>query len=214
MITDLYLPFILATAIMCLVPGPTYLFVIHYTLCYGKDAYKYTIPAVIAGDFCSVLLTFSGMAVLLKLFPSLFFLLKICAGLYIIYLGVQEFLKSKKNLKLEKKLKSDEDVANISIFKRIFIITTFNPKNIIFIATFFPQFIDPAIDLTLQYVFLGITFVFLGGLGAIFFSFVAKIINRCLKNDFYFRVNSVITSLILCLVGVVAVSMECYKCLI
>ena len=175
MTTEAYLAFLAANALLVYTPGPTVLLVVHYALTYGRQVGKYTIPAVLLGDIIAVNFSLYILASLLKLFPSSFSILKIIGGLYMIILGVSNILSRKK-------FASDEKIhvtrPSKKVFTHVMLITALNPKTIIFLLAFLPQFLNPNGNIFSQTLLMGVSFVILGLTGSSFYTVAAGKIHR------------------------------------
>ena len=199
MTTEAYLAFLAANALLVYTPGPTALLVVHYALTYGRQVGKYTIPAVLLGDIIAVNFSLYMLASLLKLFPSLFSILKIMGGLYMIILGVSNILSRKK-------FASDEKIHVTRPSKKVFIhvmlITAFNPKTIIFLLAFLPQFLNPNGNIFSQTLLMGVSFIILGLTGSSFYTLAAGKIHRLVNTPRAQKIVRLISGSILCTIGV------------
>ena len=175
MTTEAYLAFLAANALLVYTPGHTVLLVVHYALTYGRQVGKYTIPAVLLGDIIAVNFSLYILASLLKLFPSSFSILKIIGGLYMIILGVSNILSRKK-------FASDEKIhvtrPSKKVFTHVMLITALNPKTIIFLLAFLPQFLNPNGNIFSQTLLMGVSFVILVLTGSSFYTVAAGKIHR------------------------------------
>ena len=199
MTTEAYLAFLAANALLVYTPGPTVLLVVHYALTYGRQVGKYTIPAVLLGDIIAVNFSLYILASLLKLFPSSFSILKIIGGLYMIILGVSNILSRKK-------FASDEKIHVMRPSKKVFIhvmlITAFNPKTIIFLLAFLPQFLNPNGNIFSQTLLMGVSFVILGLTGSSFYTLAAGKIHLLVNTPRAQKIVRLISGSILCTIGV------------
>ncbi len=199
MTTEAYLAFLAANALLVYTPGPTVLLVVHYALTYGRQVGKYTIPAVLLGDIIAVNFSLYILASLLKLFPSSFSILKIIGGLYMIILGVSNILSRKK-------FASDEKIhvtrPSKKVFTHVMLITALNPKTIIFLLAFLPQFLNPNGNIFSQTLLMGVSFVILGLTGSSFYTVAAGKIHRLVNTPRAQKIVHLISGSILCAIGV------------
>ena len=199
MTTEAYLAFLAANALLVYTPGPTVLLVVHYALTYGRQVGKYTIPAVLLGDIIAVNFSLYILASLLKLFPSSFSILKIIGGLYMIILGVSNILSRKK-------FASDEKIhvtrPSKKVFTHVMLITALNPKTIIFLLAFLPQFLNPNGNIFSQTLLMGVSFVILGLTGSSFYTVAAGKIHRLVNTPRAQKIVHLISGSILCASGV------------
>jgi threonine/homoserine/homoserine lactone efflux protein len=199
MTTEAYLAFLAANALLVYTPGPTVLLVVHYALTYGRQVGKYTIPAVLLGDIIAVNFSLYILASLLKLFPSSFSILKIIGGLYMIILGVSNIL-SRKKFASDKKIHVTR--PSKKVFTHVMLITALNPKTIIFLLAFLPQFLNPNENIFSQTLLMGVSFVILGLTGSSFYTVAAGKIHRLVNTPRAQKIVHLISGSILCAIGV------------
>jgi threonine/homoserine/homoserine lactone efflux protein len=72
----------------------------------------------------------------------------------LVYLGIKQWRSAGKPLEFD-----SASASNTNLFAQGLVITILNPKSLIFIAAFLPQFIDAAGPLGLQFAFIVPTFL-------------------------------------------------------
>jgi len=82
--------------------------------------------------------------------------LRWAGAVYLVYLGIKQWKSAGQPLALETSPASRTD-----LFVQGIVVTTFNPKSLIFIAAFLPQFIDAARPPGLQFAIIVPTFLFI-----------------------------------------------------
>jgi len=200
MTTEAYLAFLAANALLVYTPGPTVLLVVHYALIYGRQVGKYTIPAVLLGDIIAVNLSLYILASLLNLFPSSFFILKITGGVYMIALGVNHIL-SRKNFASGEKINVIPHPSK-KVFTHVMLITAFNPKTLIFLLAFLPQFLNPNGNIFNQTLLMGVSFIMLGLSGSSFYTMAASKIHHLINTPRAQKMLNLISGSILCVIGI------------
>jgi leucine efflux protein len=131
-----YSAFVIAFALLLLLPGPGNLALITSA---GKGGLKGGVASVfglLVGDQVLLWLTVAGVAALLSANPLVFHALQWLGAAYLAWLGFK-MLTTKAG---------DKPLLNIKAghyFRQTLVITLFNPKAIMFYVAFFPQFIDP-----------------------------------------------------------------------
>jgi threonine/homoserine/homoserine lactone efflux protein len=131
-----YSAFVIAFALLLLLPGPGNLALITSA---GKGGLKGGVASVfglLVGDQVLLWLTVAGVAALLLANPLVFHALQWLGAAYLAWLGFK-MLTTKAG---------DKPLLNIKAghyFRQTLVITLFNPKAIMFYVAFFPQFIDP-----------------------------------------------------------------------
>src|SRR6266481_1954622 len=89
MTIDIWLAFVAASAVLLIIPGPTILTVISYSVAHGRSANVPLVAAVALGDSTALVLSLLGLGALLAVSAFWFTVIKLAGGLYLIYLGVR-----------------------------------------------------------------------------------------------------------------------------
>ncbi len=150
-----WLAYTLVTTTFLLIPGPTIILVISYSLLRGRQAVIALVLGVGLGDLTAMSLSFLGVGVLLQTVATAFYLIKWLGAAYLIWLGIKMWSSASEFTDLDKKNRSH---AWREIFSSAYITTSLNPKSILFFLAFIPQFIEPELPFTTQVVILGATF--------------------------------------------------------
>ena len=152
---ETWLAYTLVTTTFLLIPGPTIILVISYSLLRGRQAVIALVLGVGLGDLTAMSLSFLGVGVLLQTVATAFYLIKWLGAAYLIWLGIKMWCSVSELTDLDKKNRSH---SWREIFSSAFITTALNPKSIVFFLAFIPQFIEPELPFTTQVVILGATF--------------------------------------------------------
>lgn len=152
---ELWLAFTAATVVVLVIPGPTIMLVVSYTIAEGRRAALSTVIGVGLGDFVAMTLSFAGLGALLATSAELFTLLKWFGAAYLVWLGIRLW-------RAPPVLPGAEDASGKSgraMLLHAFVVTALNPKGIAFFIAFAPQFLDPAAPLLPQLAIMEATFV-------------------------------------------------------
>jgi len=152
---ETWLAYTLVTTTFLLIPGPTIILVISYSLLRGRQAVIALVLGVGLGDLTAMSLSFLGVGVLLQTVATAFYLIKWLGAAYLIWLGIKMWSSASEFTDLDNKNRSH---AWRGIFSSAYITTALNPKSIVFFLAFIPQFIEPELPFTTQAVILGATF--------------------------------------------------------
>ena len=152
---ETWLAYTLVTTTFLLIPGPTIILVISYSLLRGRQAVIALVLGVGLGDLTAMSLSFLGVGVLLQTVATAFYLIKWLGAAYLIWLGIKMWSSASEFTDLDKKNRSH---AWREIFSSAYITTSLNPKSIVFFLAFIPQFIEPELPFITQVVILGATF--------------------------------------------------------
>lgn len=179
MAIEMWAAFVLTSCVLLIIPGPTILTVISYSVAYGRRANVLLVAAVALGDSTALLLSLAGLGAVLATSAWLFTLIKWAGGLYLIYLGVR-LLRAGTSAINESKVNSLG--SRRKLFFNTWLVTALNPKGIIFFVAFLPQFIDPAAAVVFQLWILAITFVILASINATLYALFAVNARQLLRS--------------------------------
>jgi len=148
-VTDLWTYVIGAFGII-LLPGPNSLFVLSVATTRGIKAGYQGALGVFLGDTILLSFTALGAASLLRSNPALFMVVKYAGAAYLGWLGlnlVWAAMQKWRHSEAEVAVPVAETPAHLAHpFKRALVISLLNPKAILFLLSFFVQFIDPAYE--------------------------------------------------------------------
>lgn len=176
---ETWLLFFIAYLTITLSPGPNVLLVITNALKYGYKAAMMTILSNLICQLMIVVLVGLGAGTMLEKSPLLFLFLKIIGGAYLIYLGITGLLKqSEASDKMDVENKSKKHMASSKIFKEAFLVSASNPKTVIFLSAFLPQFISTDAPVSWQFTMMFLTISFIVISVHLSYSYLAKHVNK------------------------------------
>jgi threonine/homoserine/homoserine lactone efflux protein len=196
---EMWLAFAAASALLVVIPGPTILTVISYSVTHGRKANIPLVAAVALGDSTALLLSLVGLGGVLAASAFLFNLVKWIGGLYLIYLGIK-LLRSGVSAPV-----IDARPAPVSVrrlFANTYTVTALNPKGIVFFVAFLPQFLNPNGDIAKQLWLLSATFVVLATINATLYAVFAASARRLFSTVKAQRRFNIIGGLLLLCAGV------------
>lgn len=164
------IPFVLATALILIIPGPTIILVVSQAVTHGRRSVVPLVAGVLMGDFTAMTLSLLGLGALLSTSATLFSIFKWIGALYLLYLGIKLWRLTPQDSQEKQKTAHP---SSGSLFKSSFIVTALNPKSIAFFVAFLPQFIDPVKPALAQFPLLGGTFLLLATLNAALYAVFA-----------------------------------------
>ena len=166
-----WLAYTFVTATFLLIPWPTILLVISYSLIRGRQAVFALLLGVGLGDIVAMIFSFIGVGLLLQTFSIAFQFFKWIGAAYLIWLGIRMLSSSSESLEMSEKIDNKEWHA---IMANAFVITALNPKSILFFLAFLPQFIISEKPFITQSLILGSTFLVLAIISVLFYSLLAS----------------------------------------
>jgi threonine/homoserine/homoserine lactone efflux protein len=177
---ELWAAFVVASAIVLVIPGPTILTVISYSMAHGRRANVALVLAVALGDSTAVVASLFGLGALLSTSAFWFTVVKWLGGTYLIYLGVKSLRAGASSTDLASPVVSN---SRWRVFASTYVVTALNPKSIVFFVAFLPQFIDRSADLPEQLWVLAVTFVGMATINATLYAIFAAAARRLLSSS-------------------------------
>ena len=131
--------FSLAMLVLAASPGPGVFATVARALASGFRPALAVICGIVLGDIIFLLFAFFGLSMIAQALGDLFFIVKICGGAYLIFLGIRIWIRKPA-------LASNENGKHTGTmwgnFVSGLIITLSNPKVILFYCGFLPTFLD------------------------------------------------------------------------
>jgi threonine/homoserine/homoserine lactone efflux protein len=150
-------------------PGPSTVFVVNNALAQG---WRRALLAL-TGDLLAIgilgLLALFGVDVVLQANPRLYTSIKVAGAVYLVWLGIQQWLARRASLQVGGAEAEDRRREPLTaLWAKSFLVGISNPKAILFFSSLLPQFVRPAqgsdaLLLLLVGLFLSIKLIVLGG---------------------------------------------------
>ena len=176
---ELWLAFVVSSVVLLVIPGPTILTVISYSVSHGRRSNVPLVAAVALGDSTALALSLLGLGALLATSALWFSAVKWVGGLYLLYLGAKLLRAGIASSELPWPKASG---SRWRLFVNTYLVTAMNPKGMVFFAAFLPQFINPSASVTPQLWVLAVTFVVLAIFNATFYAVFAASAHRVLSS--------------------------------
>lgn len=167
---EIWLAFVAASTALVLIPGPTVLLVVSYALGQGWRAALPMAVGVALGDFTAMSLSVLGIGALLMASATLFTVVKWIGAAYLVYLGMKLF---RAGGTLNAEPKTDASSA-LRMGAHAWLVTSLNPKGILFFVAFFPQFIDQHVAFWPQVFILQASFLTIAFANALAYAYFAS----------------------------------------
>jgi threonine/homoserine/homoserine lactone efflux protein len=199
MAVETWLAFVAASIVVLVIPGPTILTVISYSLAHGRRAKLPLVAAVASGDSTALVASLFGVGSLLAASAFWFNAIKWAGGLYLVFLGLTKLVADGRAPLLAD---APEPESPWKLFARTYVVTALNPKGIVFYVVFLPQFIDARGDLPVQLAVLAATFVTLAAANATVYAVFASRARGLLASPRALRGFNVVGGSLLCGAGI------------
>jgi threonine/homoserine/homoserine lactone efflux protein len=136
--------FLLTSLITTLSPGPNTLLVMVHSAKYGMRAGLLTITANLTSQLIFMSLVVYGFGAILAQTPMLYFAMKTIGALYLIYLGLKILINARSSAAVDVTTYAKASRPPIKRrFIEVFLVSSSNPKTVLFLAALLPQFLDP-----------------------------------------------------------------------
>jgi threonine/homoserine/homoserine lactone efflux protein len=169
-----WLAFVVASAVLLAIPGPTVLLVVSYALGHGRRAAAATVAGVALGDLTAMTCSMLGVGALLASSAALFTALKWAGAAYLVYLGIRLWRAPVLPAAASAAAAPEPATRPMRILAHAYVVTALNPKSVVFFVAFLPQFLDPAAAVVPQMLVFGATFLVLASLNALGYALMAS----------------------------------------
>jgi len=176
---ELWLAFVAASAVLLIIPGPTILTVISYSMSHGRRANVPLVAAVALGDSTALVVSLLGLGALLATSAFWFTVVKWVGGLYLLYLGIRLL---RAGIASTEMAAPQAPGSRWRLFANTYLVTALNPKGIVFFVAFLPQFISPSASVAHQLWVLAATFVAMAALNATLYAVFAGSARKLLSS--------------------------------
>ena len=149
---DLYLAYVLACAVITLIPGPTVTVIIANSLAHGPRAGLLNVAGTQLGLALMMAVLVVGLSSVIAAMGWLFDWLRWAGAAYLVWLGWQ-LLRSPEAIAEARSLPAPRG----GFFLQGFLVLMANPKALLWFGAFMPQFVDPKGNYVAQIVLLGVT---------------------------------------------------------
>lgn len=144
------LAYLIGVIVIIALPGPNSLYCLSVSAAHGKKAGGQAMMGILLGDTLLILATVFGAGTLLKLYPSIFYGVKLVGGCYLAYLGTRLIIGAYHTFKnrhaIAGKSFNPPKTQPQNHFYRSLSLSLTNPKAILFFLSFFVQFVSPTYD--------------------------------------------------------------------
>ncbi|KUY74043.1 LysE family translocator [Burkholderia sp. RF4-BP95] len=137
-------------------PGPNVLLVIRNTVRYGSRGTAATIAGNLVAQGAVVMLVAFGVGAVLAAMPPLFVAMKVVGAAYLIFLGIRQ-LRGDRNARSPHGQAAIVEPDRRKLFREALFVSGSNPKTMIFLSAFMPQFIAHDRPLAMQFVVMYVT---------------------------------------------------------
>ena len=162
---------------LIIVPGPDMIYVISRGIAHGRKAGMMSAVGVVCGILVHTTAAALGLTLILQTSAFAFLVVKFIGAVYLVYLGIKAW-RDNSTFSLQR---STSIAKTSELFWQGVLSNVLNPKIAIFFLAFLPQFVDQGSGhVTIQMVFLGLTFACFGLCFLLFVGYSSGSIGRWL----------------------------------
>ena len=154
---QVYFAFVVATTILIWLPGPSVLLTVAHSISFGWQRALITVAGATLGVGIQLLIATFGLASILNTVAGAFAWLRWAGAAYLVYLGIKQWRSAGIPVEID-----TPPASRTNMFVQGMVVTILNPKSLIFIAAFLPQFIDSTRPIGLQFAYIVPTFLLIG----------------------------------------------------
>jgi len=158
--------FLLASAVLLAIPGPTILLVVGQSLGAGRRNALPLVAGVALGDLTAITLSLAGLGAVMAASATAFAVLKWAGAAYLVWLGLRLW-------RAPVAAAGPPPLAARRAMRDAYVVTALNPKGIAFFVAFVPQFIAADAPFLPQAAVLVASFVALAALNALLYALLA-----------------------------------------
>lgn len=136
--------YLLGALFVILLPGPNSLFVLASSAAKGIKIGYQAAAGILVGDTILITLTAAGAGTLLQTVPILFYALRALGAGYLFYIGARMLWSLAKPAANPEPQYIEATVKHSNYFNKALVLSLLNPKAILFLLSFFVQFVDPS----------------------------------------------------------------------
>jgi homoserine/homoserine lactone efflux protein len=160
---ELYVAYLMACAVIVIVPGPTVTLIVANSLRHGARAGLLNVAGTQAGLAVIIAVVGLGLTSMIEALGHWFDVLRLIGAAYLVWLGWRMLRaddeKGSDHSSRPSRFSSSVAAKSLTpgFFTQGLLVALSNPKTLLFFGAFFPQFIDPRGDHTLQIAIMGLT---------------------------------------------------------
>lgn len=194
---QIYLSFAAATILMISFPGPSVILTIAHSISFGWRRALMTVAGETAGIAVQLIIAVVGLTSLLNTAANVFEWIRWLGAAYLVYLGIKQWLDAGKPMNFD-----ISQTPGKKLFIQGLVITVPNPKSLIFIAAFLPQFIDTTRPLNIQFAFIVPTFLAITFIVTSIWAFAAGKARKFLQSPRALKIALRIAGIMMVLAGI------------
>ncbi|MEC5163312.1 homoserine/homoserine lactone efflux protein [Janthinobacterium sp. CG_23.3] len=182
-----WLTFAATYFLLTITPGPNVVLVIRNSLKFGSASALLTILGNLTAQLIVVMLVAGGVGATIAALPEFFLVMKVLGAAYLILLGIGQIRTARQPGSPTGDEAPGAPMSKSGVFRSAFLVSISNPKTLIFLSAFMPQFIDQSRALGWQFAVMYLTIAASVGSVHIFYSFSVNRLKHKVKNSRFIK---------------------------
>jgi len=178
--TETWLLYLFAIVLIGISPGPIAMLSMSHGIHFGKKRSIATGLGSVSAALVLMVASAAGLGALISASEYGFTILKWCGGAYLVFLGIKLLLTKQHDQALEVAKKEGNGQPK-QLFKQAFLVGISNPKDLLFFAALFPQFIDLTAPQLPQLAILALTWALVDFSFVMIYASMANVLAPSLK---------------------------------
>ncbi len=197
---ELVIPFLWASMLLTIMPGPDNIFVLLESVTNGSRNGILIAVGLVIGVLVHTIIASTGLSLIIQQSNILFDIIKYTGAAYLFYLAFLAFFEKPYVQKEQTKKSNKQSILNL--IRKGIMMNVLNPKVSLFFIAFLPQFVDNSQEnLSIQMMILGFIFMIQALLIFSMISILAARLANYLKNDLFWKVTKFIKISVFCILG-------------
>ncbi|MDI5832807.1 LysE family translocator [Shewanella xiamenensis] len=178
--TETWLLYLFAIVLIGISPGPIAMLSMSHGIHFGKKRSIATGLGSVSAALVLMVASAAGLGALISASEYGFTILKWCGGAYLVFLGIK-LLLTKQHVQPLEVAKKEGNGQPKQLFKQAFLVGISNPKDLLFFAALFPQFIDLTAPQLPQLAILALTWAMVDFSFVMIYASMANVLAPSLK---------------------------------
>lgn len=178
--TETWLLYLFAIVLIGISPGPIAMLSMSHGIHFGKKRSIATGLGSVSAALVLMAASAAGLGAIISASEYGFSLLKWCGAAYLVFLGIKLLLTKQQGQKLEVTKTEGKGTAK-QLYKQAFLAGISNPKDLLFFAALFPQFIDLTAPQMPQLTILALTWALVDFSFVMLYASMANVLAPSLK---------------------------------
>ncbi|MFB2643362.1 LysE family translocator [Shewanella bicestrii] len=180
--TETWLLYLFAIVLIGISPGPIAMLSMSHGIHFGKKRSIATGLGSVSAALVLMAASAAGLGAIISASEYGFSLLKWCGAAYLVFLGIKLVLTKSQGQKLEVTKTEGKGTAK-QLYKQAFLVGISNPKDLLFFAALFPQFIDLTAPQMPQLTILALTWALVDFSFVMLYASMANVLAPSLKTS-------------------------------